>query len=182
MMKKFLTASLIGLVGIAVVAMNPPQFPQTPPRTSPIEQAESPSDVPSPGQARMRARGARRNLSTAFGLQINPAIYRVLPRSTVTPPNLNIDVNLMVNDWFFDHITDEQKILLNKIAVGIAQRQRIMLSGEEYRLFNLFPRRIVEELQPFIDFSNEELEATEVVPPSESEHSVKRSRKYETSR
>lgn len=186
MMKKILMASFLFIIGATIFAMNEGgashvpavQGPQSPTPYSQINQTDSPGDIPSPDQARMRSRGVRRNLSAAFAPRLNPAIYTVLPRPVITLPNLNIHPHLIVNDWFFSHINDQQEALINRIAVGITQRQRILLSSEEYRLLNTFPTWITHELNPFVMISDDDLETTELVPSSESaEHSVKRSRK-----
>ena len=181
MVNKIHMVSLLSLMSMVVIAMNSPksdqgqELPSTPiVRPLRLDEVYSPSDQPSPEQASMRARGARRNLR----MGLNRIIYTVLPRPEVTPPYLNISPALIINDWFFTHITTQQEALLNKIAVGITQRTRIMLSSDEYQLFKLFPTWVATDLLQFITFSDDDLETTEVVPSSENEErSAKRSRK-----
>lgn len=185
MINKIHMVPLLGLMSMVVIAMNSPksdqgqELPSTPiVRPLRLNEVYSPSDVPSPAQTDMRARGVRRNLIATFTPQINSIIYTVLPRPVIMSPNLNISPDLIVNDWFFNHINDEQGVLLNRIAAGISSRQRILLSSDEYRLFNLFPAWITQKLYPFVEFSDDDVETTEIVPTSESEErSAKRSRK-----
>jgi hypothetical protein len=158
--QKCMLALFLSIFTIALCAMN--RAPQTPPPTRRTAAPESPQ---SPGERRMRQQHLVRHL----GQQINPAIYTVLPRAQVVPPNLDVPTDQIVNDWFFDHMTAEQLAIINRVAGVIRQNGRVPLTEHEVQLYLGFPSGIRQDLRPYLSIPETETAPTEVDTSSSHE-------------